>query len=659
MDVLDTVIGIVVFFLLLSLVSTAIAESISTWLRWRGQTLRKAIQAFVNGSQAIVGVIYSHPLVAMHSPPASPKPLPHGTKNATVVQQLQQRVRLLWERVGQALGKTASTAALPSYLPQTDVARATLDTVLGMPADECGNLLDAFTPERRMVGSGIAAAATGDLAKDLDAAYQVIRPHVVEAHGDLHESQRRIALAFNDVTQRSTGWFKRRMTKLLLVIGFVLALVSNGDALRVAGRLTADPTMRKLAVELAPSVLAIQYPYATDTTVPFPPANGAPVVQRNPMDSIMVISQAAGALSGGWQGDPLLSDGSNRSWSAFFWQMLLKVLGFAITAAAVSLGAPFWFDVLSKLANIRSAIKPAAPKAEADVPAQVERSMSDITISITEHASLVRGGITSYDLDLTSMLCDVAMASYHGEAEAVRRLNAMGHDVAEAKLIDVLSSDTQALVLRSNERIIVAYRGTEAKLRDIITDANVNQQEFSKLYGAEVHHGFDTASTSAWSKVKESVWSMAQGHPTATVHFCGHSLGGALAHIAALRYVDEMKDKSMLGSVATFGQPRVGNRAFAEMTDVLLGGRYSRAVHHRDVVPRVPFSIGMLQYVHAGRLHYFDSSGKLWVDPTWVARLSDYIGQADDVKDVLRDKVADHSAETYALLYRNVRGVTL
>ena len=39
----------------------------------------------------------------------------------------------------------------------------------------------------------------------------------------------------------------------------------------------------------------------------------------------------------------------------FWWQ---KVFGLLITIFAVTLGAPFWFDVLSKVANLRNSIKP-------------------------------------------------------------------------------------------------------------------------------------------------------------------------------------------------------------------------------------------------------------------------------------------------------------
>jgi len=46
-----------------------------------------------------------------------------------------------------------------------------------------------------------------------------------------------------------------------------------------------------------------------------------------------------------------------------FWSGLGKVLGLLVTGFAVSLGAPFWFDLLNKVSNLRGA-GPAAPRAE-------------------------------------------------------------------------------------------------------------------------------------------------------------------------------------------------------------------------------------------------------------------------------------------------------
>ena len=47
-----------------------------------------------------------------------------------------------------------------------------------------------------------------------------------------------------------------------------------------------------------------------------------------------------------------------------------RVLGAILTAFAVSLGAPFWFDVLGKIVNVRSTGKAPSSTAGAASPAQ-------------------------------------------------------------------------------------------------------------------------------------------------------------------------------------------------------------------------------------------------------------------------------------------------
>jgi hypothetical protein len=58
----------------------------------------------------------------------------------------------------------------------------------------------------------------------------------------------------------------------------------------------------------------------------------------------------------------VLALGANGHFPALWsWQFPLKVLGILLTSAAVALGAPFWFDALSKLGSLRSSGPP--PKA--------------------------------------------------------------------------------------------------------------------------------------------------------------------------------------------------------------------------------------------------------------------------------------------------------
>jgi len=72
--------------------------------------------------------------------------------------------------------------------------------------------------------------------------------------------------------------------------------------------------------------------------------------------------------------------------------------------------------------------------------------------------------------------------------------------------------------------------------------------------------------------------------------FTGHSLGGALAGLAALdvkiNYLPE--DRLSDIRVYTYGQPRVGNKAWAEAEYAKLGVKYQRMVNYDDCVPKLP-----------------------------------------------------------------------
>ncbi|RCN25095.1 triacylglycerol lipase [Ancylostoma caninum] len=71
------------------------------------------------------------------------------------------------------------------------------------------------------------------------------------------------------------------------------------------------------------------------------------------------------------------------------------------------------------------------------------------------------------------------------------------------------------------------------------------------------------------------------------VTFTGHSLGGALAAVAAARTVAEGLRPGHQLTVYTFGEPRVGNVDFAKSFDELIPNSY-RVVFGKDIVPHMP-----------------------------------------------------------------------
>lgn len=88
-------------------------------------------------------------------------------------------------------------------------------------------------------------------------------------------------------------------------------------------------------------------------------------------------------------------------------------------------------------------------------------------------------------------------------------------------------------------------------------------------------------------------------YPTATILATGHSLGGALSIIAALRIKEKVNRKV---EVHNFGCPRVGNKPMSQYIHSQLENIY-RVVHYKDLVPHLPFE--WLDYHHTAYEVFF------------------------------------------------------
>ena len=95
----------------------------------------------------------------------------------------------------------------------------------------------------------------------------------------------------------------------------------------------------------------------------------------------------------------------------------------------------------------------------------------------------------------------------------------------------------------------------------------------------------------------------------------GHSMGGALAHIAALDLHELFCRRVTRISLITFGSPRVGNAAFAALLEKHVK-RSIRFVNKKDAVPGQPTN--WIWFQHAGHEARLDTSGNCWFNPTFV-----------------------------------------
>ncbi|RDH32025.1 putative actin-related protein 2/3 complex subunit 1A [Aspergillus welwitschiae] len=154
----------------------------------------------------------------------------------------------------------------------------------------------------------------------------------------------------------------------------------------------------------------------------------------------------------------------------------------------------------------------------------------------------------------------------------------------------------------SPNRIIVAFRGTYSITNTIVdlsaypqayvpyNTGHKNGKKEPSCYNCTVHAGFFTSWQNTRSTILDHVAAAREQYPDYKLVLVGHSLGGAVAALAGI----EMQLRGWEPTVTTFGEPKVGNRAFADFLGKIFrldensAWRFRRVTHVYDPVPLLP-----------------------------------------------------------------------
>ena len=243
--------------------------------------------------------------------------------------------------------------------------------------------------------------------------------------------------------------------------------------------------------------------------------------------------------------------------------------------------------------------------------------------------------------------------SYGYDYQEERKKLAASLDLVGLRLVEPLSANaTQAYVASNGEFSVLAFRGTEAdRMKDIRADAKATQATCPT--GERVHSGFmqqyDDISFQLETALDDET---VKGKP---LFITGHSLGGAVATIAARRLDAERR----IAACYTFGSPRVGTEAWVAQIKTPI----YRIVNSADPVPTVPFSgtviFGLSRALRAaGRA--FPFLGLLVFAGNWLERTMSGYAHAGNMRFLTNCKDGDLSS--VELLYtvgwgRRFRGV--
>ena len=318
-EILEVAIGLVLVYLVLALICSVLSEWIARVFAMRASTLEAGIRNLLEdpGGTRLAMKIYSHPLMkALYKKGWVHKGRPSHIPARTFALALFDTVMEAGSPVGSASGDAEADDSDENGKSKAlqNNARATFQAL-----EARVRLLGAPQPVKKALQSILASAKAE--TDQWDQALEKARTSVEDW--------------FDDSMDRVSGWYKRKVQLIILALAVAVSLALNVDTFVIAHTLSRDTTLRESVVAAA-EVRAQQTPLSgTDVSSRIP-------ALRAELDQL--------ALPIGWSSEgvnnPRVAPDDLRGW-------VVKIVGILFTGVAVSLGAPFWFDLLNKFVNLR------------------------------------------------------------------------------------------------------------------------------------------------------------------------------------------------------------------------------------------------------------------------------------------------------------------
>jgi hypothetical protein len=360
--VIDVAIGMIFIYLLLSLIASVVQEILSAVVQSRAANLQRGIRSLLSGDSVepgstLVDSLYNHGLIrGLYRDPVRDLRL----LNIPIMSRMRRFQLVLQRWVGMAPEKAIAGISdpllLPAYIPARTFAIAMVDLLhraksktdpAATSAIEWLGRLQAAEPDNKAVEAFVALLADADQ--------------------DIPKFQNNLENWYNDAMDRVSGWYKKYTQKVLLVIGLLLALVFNVDSVRIARTLWISRDARQGMVAAANRYVQ-DHPKSTAVDADSISRQPADVAGEKMKQLKSEMENTVGAFSA-VTNQELIPIGWRHHFSDYkdyvvnnpgyaLMQFLKTIPGWLMTAAALSLGAPFWFDTLNKFMVVRSTVKP-------------------------------------------------------------------------------------------------------------------------------------------------------------------------------------------------------------------------------------------------------------------------------------------------------------
>lgn len=335
-EALSIVIGLTFIYLLYSLLGTLLQEIVATNIQLRGLVLRYTIFKLLGDSKNTANTVsktfYEHPFI-----------------------------KIL--KTGNFL------SGCPSYIDPDTFSKVIIDLLRGTAI----NAGDAYKTEiqNSLTSGNLAWNNVVPIPAETKSYLKTIW---IDSQGDTQKFKVLIEEWFNKMMKKSTGWYKQWTQLILFVIGLAIAIAFNVDTLGIVKKLESNPTLTQHVVDQADNFVKA-HPNLEEDLKKTGDAIEQMMQPKPVKDSLKasaqkqytetkhlkdsLVSQAKTLVANDISKvNDLLGLGWPNSFLHFEKDANIGriIIGWLLTALAISLGAPFWYDLLNKLMQLRGAV---------------------------------------------------------------------------------------------------------------------------------------------------------------------------------------------------------------------------------------------------------------------------------------------------------------
>jgi hypothetical protein len=361
-SILDIVIGLIFIYLLYSLLVTILQEIIASQFSFRAKILERAVFRMLEDENKFASKFRSVSYLF--------KKTGNGGAKSSMTYEYYKHPLILFLGESDCRGK-------PAYINKETFSKVIVDLLRGkdvVPGDDIKLLIQKSLNDQ--------TTSWGN-AKINDQTLSYLKSIWADANGDVVKFKHHLENWFEETMDRASTWYKKHVQFILFFVGLAISIAFNVDTLKIIERLEKDPKLRQQLVQQAEAfqeahpdldkklllhqakINKFHTLYSENELIANDSLRNKKLNDSLELAHYLELKSKRDYLFD--QANTLIRNDINNvhhslglGWETYdsssFRNIFYSLIGWMVTALALSLGAPFWFDLLNKLMKLRGSV---------------------------------------------------------------------------------------------------------------------------------------------------------------------------------------------------------------------------------------------------------------------------------------------------------------